>query len=195
MSHAFEKPEILVYSTSGFFMVLVRIPLQQWMETFLPECRKYVILGIGADGIIKGMEVMKEKNVEMVAENTQEINVAKEQNTEANKIEKTEIVQEQGTTEKKKKSLKVPVIVGAVIVLVLLTAVGILYGRNAAFYQTHFFPNTTVNGTDCSKFGAVQVISMINDRIQEYTLEVVGRLNEDGEIGILGTIRTKDIGL
>lgn len=102
---------------------------------------------------------------------------------------------EKSNTENKKKSIKVPVIVGTVIVLLVITGAGILYGRNAAFYQTHFFPNTTVNGEDCSKLEAVQVISMIDDRIQEYSLEVVGRLNEDGEIGILGTVQTKDIGL
>jgi len=111
---------------------------------------------------------MKKENVEMAVENTEE---------------------------KKQKSVKVPVIVGTVVVLLLLTVAGILYGRNAAYYQTHFFPNTTVNGTDCSKFEAVQVISMIDEGIQDYHLEVVGRLNEDGDTGILGTIGTKDIKL
>lgn len=110
-------------------------------------------------------------------------------------IKVTEMETTEVSAKEKKKPVKMPVIVGTVVMLVLLTVLGILYGRNAAYYRTHFFPNTKVNGEDCSKFEAVQVISMIDDRIQEYTLEVVGRINADGEIGSLGTIGTKDIGL
>lgn len=98
------------------------------------------------------------------------------------------------TDEPKKKRKHVEIIIGGII-LILLIAAGIFYWRTAVHYQNHFLPNTSINGINCSELNANQVALMLDGEIQEYKLEVTGRLNEEGENGVLGEISAQDINL
>jgi len=79
-------------------------------------------------------------------------------------------------------------------------ALGVLaaydYHRHAMYYQTHFFPNTSINGVDCSDMEIEPVIAMLDTWIDDYTLEVTGRDYKTGESGaVLGRILPDDIQL
>lgn len=85
-----------------------------------------------------------------------------------------------------------------VIVFLFLAVIAIffiIYGSVAIYYQSHFFPNTIINGFDCGNLEASEVAHIVNNQIYEYKLTVIGRLNEDGEIGILGEVKADDIDL
>lgn len=107
-------------------------------------------------------------------------------------IVKTEMIMEQKNVEgkTKKKKLKVAFIVCALVAIIL-----IFYGSVALYYKTHFLPNTTINGFDCSNLEVSQVTAMVDSQIMEYKMEVIGRLNEDGDMGVLGEIGAEDINL
>lgn len=92
---------------------------------------------------------------------------------------------------KNTKAKKIVAFVLGVLIAVLL----IIYGSIAIYYKSHFFPNTTINGFDCSNLTVSEVANMVDNQIYEYKLEVIGRLNEKGETGILGEIQATDIDL
>ncbi len=105
-------------------------------------------------------------------------------------------VEEKSETERTpNKKKKIIIIVLISLLVVLMGGVGVYYWRVAVFYRTHFLPNTTVNGIACDKLEAGQVALMVENQILEYSLEVTGRLNEEGEQGVLGVISVKDIDL
>ena len=58
-----------------------------------------------------------------------------------------------------------------------LTAVFVLVGISV-YYESHFFPNTTILGIDCSKMTAEQVNDALADRAACYLLTVVDRTGE-----------------
>lgn len=87
---------------------------------------------------------------------------------------------------------KTAAIVSAVIIFVIL---GIYLGI-AMRYRTHFLPNTSINGMDCSDLDAVQVTAFLENRLQDYSLEILGRDYRTAESGaVLGTITASDISL
>ncbi len=96
---------------------------------------------------------------------------------------------------KPKKKKRIWLIVLLSLLVVLLVGVAIFYWRVAVHYQTHFFPNTTINEIDCGELEASQIVLMLDNRIQDYKLEVSGRLNEEGEVGVIGEITPEDINL
>uniref|UniRef100_UPI00405742C9 peptidoglycan binding domain-containing protein n=1 Tax=Acetatifactor sp. TaxID=1872090 RepID=UPI00405742C9 len=102
---------------------------------------------------------------------------------------------EQNQTEKPKKKKKTVLIAIICLLLVLFAGAVIFYWRVAVYYEAHFFPNTTVNGFTCDNMEVEQVVSLLDDEIYEYNLEVSGRINEEGEIGVIGEIAAKDIDL
>lgn len=106
-------------------------------------------------------------------------------------IEKENTINPIATKKKRKKVKWIVVALISVLVAVLL----IIYGSIAIYYQTHFFPNTTINGFDCGNLGASDVTHKVNAQIHSYKLEVTGRINEDGENGLLGEIYADDINL
>ena len=82
------------------------------------------------------------------------------------------------------------------ILVASLAVVAYLYYRGVVYYQTHFFPNTNINGMDCGDMEAAPIIEALEQRISEYALAVVGRDYQTGEGDtILGVIAPEDIRL
>lgn len=106
---------------------------------------------------------------------------------EQKKVAETE---NQTTNKSNKKKYIIAAIIGVFVVGVL-----IFYGSVAIYYQSHFLPNTTINGFECSNLEVAPVVQMVDSQILDYKIEVSGRLNEEKEIGVLGEISTQDINL
>lgn len=89
------------------------------------------------------------------------------------------------------------IVTGILVILLLLAGFAIFgYYRAALYYQTHFFPNTTINGIDCSNMETGPIINLLDERIHDYVLEVIGRDHKTGESGtVLGTVNADDIQL
>lgn len=87
---------------------------------------------------------------------------------------------------------KIMVIISAVIVTIALLALLIVYIGKMNFYKTHFLPNTTISGMDCSELDAKTVAGMLNTQAKEYTLSVLGR-DEEGNTIEIGVIKGTDI--
>ncbi len=89
------------------------------------------------------------------------------------------------------------IMTGILVILLLLCGFAIFgYYRAALYYETHFFPNTSINGVDCSNMEVEPVINLLDVRIQNYVLEVIGRDYKTGESGtVLGTVSADDIQL
>lgn len=68
------------------------------------------------------------------------------------------------------------------------------YAGIAVYYQSRFFPNTMINGADCSNLDAAAVAGMLESQTAEFSLEIIGR-NEEGQQDSLGTIKAVDIDL
>ncbi len=68
-----------------------------------------------------------------------------------------------------------------IIVLVLLIAVVGVYFAIAAHYRSHFFRNTTVNGTDVSEMTAQEARGALAEEADAYRLVITGR-DEEQEI-------------
>lgn len=99
-----------------------------------------------------------------------------------------------GSGRRKKKRYIVPVFLFIFLIVLTLAVFG--YYRVAVYYQTHFFPNTSINGVDCSDLEADAVINLLDVRMQDYTLEVRGRDYSTGDAGaLLGTVTAEDIQL
>jgi len=94
-----------------------------------------------------------------------------------------------------KKSRKKAVIAGSVCLVLVLAVFG-AYAGGIVYYQSHFFPNTSINGMDCGNMDASEVVTMLDSQINDYVLEVTGRDCGTGEAGaILGKIQPADIHL
>lgn len=80
------------------------------------------------------------------------------------------------------------------VFFVLLALAGYAYYRKVMYYQTHFLPNTSINGIDCSNMEVGSVVDMLDARISSYALSVGGRDYRTGEAGaVLGVIVPDDI--
>lgn len=129
----------------------------------------------------------KEPEVSKEAEVSKETEVRAE--TEASRETAAERLVDKPTKSGKKKFIA---IIPAVIVLVLL---GIYIGI-AVHYRTHFLPNTSINGMDCSDLDAAQVAGLLEHQLQAYLLEILGRDYRTTESGaVLGIITASDISL
>lgn len=131
---------------------------------------------------IKGQSI-KEQGIK--DQNTKDQSIG-EQNT------KDQNTQETMASAKPKKKKK---ILAGFIICALVAVILIFYGSVALYYQKHFFPGTTIDGIDCSNLEAYEVAAIVDSRIVYYKLEVAGRLDEDGESGIIGEINAQDIDL
>ena len=89
------------------------------------------------------------------------------------------------------------IMAGAFLVLLILIVLAVFgYYRAALYYRTHFFPNTSINGIDCSNMETESVINLLDVKSQDYVLEVTGRDYKTGESGVaLGSITANDIRL
>lgn len=100
-----------------------------------------------------------------------------------------------GGTGRRKKRTFVKVLI-FFLLMVLLGTGGIIYYRSVVYYRTHFFPNTKMNGIDCSNMDAAAVTALLDQEIKEYALEVRGREYRTGDSdAVLGTIVSSDINL
>ena len=107
--------------------------------------------------------------------------------------EESDKVLESEIKQTSKKKWIVPVILSLVCLLVLL---GAAYTGMSIYYQSHFLPNTEINGVDCSGMTALEASELLDEQIQEYSLEVIGRDYATGEPGaVLGKIVPQDIQL
>lgn len=99
--------------------------------------------------------------------------------------------------EKRKSKKKKYVIIGIFFILfILLAAGGYIYYRGVTFYSTHFFPNTNINGIDCSDQEAAFITEALDSRIEGYALAVIGRDYKTGESGaVIGVVAPGDIRL
>lgn len=93
---------------------------------------------------------------------------------------------EEKSTPKKKHKLAVPLLVSGIIAILLIA-----YGSVAIYFQTHFFPNTTVNGIGCGGLEASAAAEILQDQANNFSFEVMGR--GEKEETLLGTIKAEDI--
>ena len=94
---------------------------------------------------------------------------------------------------KPKKKWVIPLIVSLAGILLLLAGA---YAGVGVYYQSHFLPNTKINGIDCSGMTVSEAAALLDELIQEYSLEVIGRDYTTGEPGaVLGRIVPQDIHL
>ena len=102
-----------------------------------------------------------------------------------------------GTGKRKPKSKRKYILIAILLILVATLAVAAyLYYRGVVYYQTHFFPNTNINGMDCSNMEAVPIISELESRIDGYALAVLGRDYRTGETDtVIGVITPTEIQL
>ncbi|MBR5564534.1 MAG: L,D-transpeptidase family protein [Roseburia sp.] len=96
----------------------------------------------------------------------------------------------------KEKVGKKKIIISLLVVLTVsvIAFFVVFYIWKMNFYQTHFLPNTYVNGVACSELDAASVAEILKEDVSEYALTVLGR-NEHGEQTELGIIAAKDMGL
>lgn len=91
-----------------------------------------------------------------------------------------------------KKKIVTILLVALAVSAIAFCAVFYIWKMN--FYKTHFFPNTYVNGAECSELDAAAVAEILKADVAEYELTVLGR-DEKGEQVALGVISADDIGL
>ena len=142
----------------------------------------------------------KEKPIEekTAQEKTTEEKAAQKEAKKSAKKSKKKLEEKVGNQEKenapKKKGKAKRIVLTAVLVLATLAAGG--YVGIAMYYQTHFLPNTSINGIDCGNMDAAAVAPLLEAKISEYSLVVRGRDYATGKSGaVLGTILPEDIGL
>ncbi|MCM1046110.1 MAG: peptidoglycan binding domain-containing protein [Candidatus Gastranaerophilales bacterium] len=66
------------------------------------------------------------------------------------------------------------------------------YVCGAYYYQSHFFPNTTIEGITCDNLDEIAVEVRLLQLGQDYTLEITGR-DEAGNTETIGTLYAEDI--
>ncbi len=86
---------------------------------------------------------------------------------------------------------------GRLVLNIFLILLGVLCILAAAAYlvigyhfKTRFFPNTVINGMDCSNLEPDTVAALIKEQSMEYQVKIIGR--DDKE---LGTLTAKEVGL
>lgn len=95
--------------------------------------------------------------------------------------------------EKKSKKKTALIVLGS-LAAITIAAVIILCVKRTNFYQTHFLPNTYINGMNCSELDAETVAGMLEDELNEYKLIILGR-DEAGKEKELGRISAEEIAL
>lgn len=96
---------------------------------------------------------------------------------------------------KRKKGAVVRWIILVLFLLIFAAGAGVYY-KGAMHYQTHFYPNTVINGIACGEMEVEAVTALLNGRIDGYHLTVTGRDYSTGESGaLLGEITPKEIDL
>lgn len=97
-------------------------------------------------------------------------------------------------TKEKVSKKKIIIILLIILTLSLVALATVFYVWKMNFYQTHFLPNTYVNGMNCSDLDAVAVAELLEADAADYKLTILGR-DENGAQVELGVISAEDIGL
>lgn len=122
-----------------------------------------------------------------------EVNADNYANDGTGSDQETDKPEEPQTAERKKKKLVVPLVVALFCIAILL---GGAYAGIGVYYQSHFLPNTEINGIDCSGMTASEAAALLDEQIMDYSLEVTGRNYATGEPGaVLGRVVPQDIQL
>lgn len=83
---------------------------------------------------------------------------------------------------------------GIGIIVSIVVAGIIFYIWKIDFYKEHFFPNTYINGVNCSELDAKAVEGILEKETQTYQLSVIGR-DEAGKQIEIGLVSASDMGL
>lgn len=110
-----------------------------------------------------------------------------------NRSEESKQTGEVSDKKKRKRSMKK---LGIILVVLVLLIIAGIYVTGVIHYKSHFLPNTSINNVDCSELDAAQIAGILENRLQQYTLEVMGRDYETAESGaVLGRITAVEIDL
>lgn len=132
---------------------------------------------------------MSEANVKET-EATETQTEATEVQTEATETQTTEVRETEVTAAKDVVAEKN--ILLWIIIAVVVVALAVYFGV-AIYFQSHFLPNTIVNGYEVDYQAADEVAALLGKQVQGYKLEVSGRIDEIGTQGILGELSAQDI--
>ena len=97
-------------------------------------------------------------------------------------------------TKEKASRKKIIIILLTILAVSFITFLAVFYIWKMNFYQTHFLPNTYVNGAECSEWDAAAVAEILKVDVAEYKLKISGR-DENGKQVELGVLSGEDIGL
>lgn len=84
--------------------------------------------------------------------------------------------------------------IALIIIGLLLTILIGGYISGAVYYQSHFLPNTTINGMACDNLEIHEAKELLSLEEGQTEIELIGR-DENGEQVVLGSITGEDIGL
>lgn len=90
---------------------------------------------------------------------------------------------------KKSKAGKITLFAASGVVAMLL----LIYGGIALSYQEKFLPNTFINGVDCSGKGAQEAADLLDNQLQNYRLEVIGRDASMEKTDTIGSVTAQEI--
>lgn len=138
--------------------------------------------------------VQAEKNAENI-ENNQNEKIS-ENGSEGNNIVEDAIAEKEMTTsenlpQKKGKIKKIALFSSLAILAIIL----LVYGGIALYFQTHYLPNTTINGVSADYFTAADIAELLGKEVQTYKLQVIGRTDANGTKDVLGVISAEEIKL
>ena len=88
-----------------------------------------------------------------------------------------------------RKSKKIRIL-NCLIIILIISMLVFLYFGIAIFFKTHFFPNTIINGIDCSYKDLTVVNDLLHIQSREYKLDII-----DYEDHTVGEILAQDINL
>jgi len=97
-------------------------------------------------------------------------------------------------TKEKVSKKKIITILLVVLAVSAIAFFAVFYIWKMNFYKAHFFPNTYVNGVDCSELDVAAVAEIIKADVADYELTILGR-DENGTQVELGVLTAEGIGL
>ena len=96
--------------------------------------------------------------------------------------------------QKGKKPWILALVIVLIVILALIAAALLWYGKKVDYYQDRYLQNTSINGMDCSEMTPEEVAFMLDEKAREYSLTIIGR-NEQGQKVELGTVNGGDIAM
>lgn len=132
----------------------------------------------------ENIEKNKEENIEEKRENSEVAEKNPRAVKDSAKTDKKE--------NKKKRRFPIPALLA---VLFLMICLGI-YGGIAFSYKDKFLPGTWINDIDCSELDAAQVAGLLDNQLQNYHVEIIGRDPYNGTSGaVIGQFTAPEIQL